>query len=281
MTRAISTDPCITARVLRLVNSAYWGFGGRIDSVSRAIALLGMLHVHDVVLARQWQLLKGIAPARMDVPRFWRHSVFRALAANALARQSGRLDMERLFVEGLLSDIGHMMLYQHVPELAAQALQLSHEQPAELPRLERELIGCDYAEVGAALVQAWGLASCFQAVIRHQNYPELAQPYATEAALVHIARLLAIREFGTGPEAENVKIPAVAWQLAGLDEDARAKVLAEARSSFMQELRRFGGLADPIRHCIDEIRHCCRIPFTVAGNYRAESVGTGSREKYQ
>jgi HD-like signal output (HDOD) protein len=240
LTKALSTDPGMTARVLRLVNSAFWGYGGHIESVSRAVTLLGMLHVHDVVLATSVALaFKEITPARMDVPRFWRHSVFRALAANALARKAELADMERVFVEGLLSDIGHMLLFQRVPELALQALERAHDEPAELPRVERELIGCDYAEVGAALVAAWGLAPCFPAVIAHQHHPELAGEHAFEAALAQIAGLLALQEFGAGPAAKNVQIPVCAWQLTGLDEKCISQVLDETRSGLSAVIAMF------------------------------------------
>ena len=230
LSRVIATDPAMTARVLRLVNSAFWGLSGQIESVSRAVTLLGMLHVHDVVLATSVALtFNKIAPAGMDVPRFWRNCVFRALAANALARKAELTDLERVFVEGLLSDIGHMILYQHVPELAAQALELARAQPVELPRIEHELIGCNAAEVGAALARAWGLAPCFHAVIGNQNNPQGAGAHAFEAALVQIAGLLALQEFGTGPAAKTVQIPASAWQLTGLDEKCIAQVLDETR----------------------------------------------------
>ena len=230
LTRVVSTDPAMTARVLRLVNSAFWGLGGQIESVSRAVSLLGMLHVHDVVLATSVALaFRGIKPARMDVPRFWRLSVFRALAANALARRCDLADLERLFVEGLLADIGHMVLYQRVPELAARALDSVREQPDELPRVERELIGCDYAEVGAELVTAWNLPACFNTVIRHQNDPAAAGDRALEAALVLIASQLAAREMRTGDAAKNVQIPASAWEIVGLDESCLAPVLQETR----------------------------------------------------
>ena len=240
LSRVISTDPGMTARVLRLVNSAFWGLGGQVESVSRAVTLLGMLHVHDVVLATSVALtFNKIAPARMDVPRFWRNCVFRALAANALARKAELADMERVFVEGLLSDIGHMILYQHAPELAAQALELAQAQPAELPRIERELIGCDAAEVGGALAQAWGLAPCFHAVITHQNNPEGAGDHAFEAALVQIAGLLALQEFGAGPAAKTVQIPASAWEFTGLGEDCIAQVLDETRCGLSAAIAMF------------------------------------------
>ena len=231
LTKVIAMDPAMTARVLRLVNSAFWGLSGQIESVSRAVTLLGMLHVHDVVLATSVALaFRGFAPARMDVPRFWRQSVFRALAANALARKCELADLERVFVEGLLSDIGHMVLFQGMPELAARALELAREQPDELPRLERELIGCDYAAVGAALATAWHLPSCFRTVIRYQNDPAAAADHSLEAALVLIGGQLAIRELSAGAAAKNVCIPACAWQLTGLDESCMAEVVQESNS---------------------------------------------------
>jgi HD-like signal output (HDOD) protein len=232
LAKVVSADPSMTARLLRLVNSAFWGFGGQVGSISRAVGLLGMLRVHDVVLASTVATaFKGIRPVRIDVARFWRGSVFRALAATALARKCGLADAERLMVEGLLSDIGHMLLYQQVPELAARALELSSEQADQLPRLERELIGCDYAQVGGALVETWGLPQCFRATIEYQNDPDSAGDHALEAALVHIAGRLAGNEklVGAAVAPKGLAIAASAWQLTGLDETCLADVVGEAR----------------------------------------------------
>ena len=112
LAKVISADPAMTARVLKLINSAFWGFSGRIESVSRAVSLLGMIHVHDLVLATAVvEAFDRVRPEQMDVAKFWRGSMLRALAATALARRSKLMDLGRVFTEALLSDLGHMVIY--------------------------------------------------------------------------------------------------------------------------------------------------------------------------
>jgi HD-like signal output (HDOD) protein len=96
-----------------------------------------------------------------------------------------------LFVEGLLSDIGHLVIYARVPDLAIQAVETSNQTGRPLHEIEREIIGCDYAEVGAALVSAWGLPEAFNEPIACQIEPASATIHPLEAAILHVAGALA------------------------------------------------------------------------------------------
>lgn len=85
----------------------------------------------------------------IDLNVAWRNSVYCAVASRLLASRCNVLDCERLFVEGLLHDIGHLVMYAKIPALASEALVRSRNEGTELFRVERKLIGVDYAEVGA------------------------------------------------------------------------------------------------------------------------------------
>ena len=124
LAEAMATDPAMTARILRIVNSPYYGYPGHIDTISRALSILGMQQVHDLVLA--WAIsatFVGIRPALMSMDSYWRNSVARAVAARQLAKRARFVNTERLFVEGLLSNIGHLVMYFRAPELAARRKQ--------------------------------------------------------------------------------------------------------------------------------------------------------------
>jgi HD-like signal output (HDOD) protein len=191
LARVIAVDPAITARLLRLANSAFWGRGGRIETVSRAVRLLGMNHVHDLVLATSVATaFRGLDPSVIDLGRFWRASVYRALAAASLAAKREFIDLERLFLEGLLCDVGHLVMYQAIPTLAAQVEKQARAQPWSVAEFESALIGCDYAQVGAALAEAWLLPDCFVKTIAHQQEPWTSATHPLEAGVVHITRWL-------------------------------------------------------------------------------------------
>lgn len=242
LTKVISADPALTARILKLVNSAFWGFSGRIDSVSRAVLLLGMVHVHDLVLATAVvEAFDRVRPEQMDVAKFWRGSVRRALAAIVLARRSKLMDLGRVFTEALLSDLGHMVIYMKVPELAARAMQQAQNQPWELAQAERSLLGCDFAQIGGALVDGWKLPPCYGEAIRHQNDPQGSPAHALEASLLHIAGFVAeILGLTSESAAMSARIAPFAWQTIRLSPDCLPEVMAEVEDNLSATASMFG-----------------------------------------
>ena len=206
---AVASDPGITARVLRVVNSVLYGFPGKVATVSRAVNLMGMQQVHDLVLSTAIiGAFSGIRPARMHMTRYWQDCIYRGLAARAGAQQPfdehplrisgaqllGAGDPERMFVEGLLADIGHLVMYQANPEGASAALETARIRHIPLHEAEISHIGCTHAEVGAALASAWHLPSGFATAIGAQLMPAMGGHHATEAALIHLANQIVATE---------------------------------------------------------------------------------------
>ncbi len=242
LARVLSHDPAMTARVLRLINSAFWGVSRQVDSLSRAVSLLGMLQVHDLVLASSVvAAFDKVRPEMMDVKKFWRGSVYRGLAAAALAREAALVDLGRVFTEALMSDLGHMILYTKFPELVAKTLTKPPISPRELALAESGLIGCDFAQVGGALAEAWKLPPCFGASIRHQNNPHDAGAFALEAALIHIAALLAQADGQAVDPAEIVAhIDPFAWHTIGLSPDCLGKIMPDVNADLSSMIALFG-----------------------------------------
>jgi len=201
LTEAVSSDPGITARVLRVVNSVFYGFPGKIETVNRAVNLMGMQQVHDLVLSTAIiGAFAGIRPACMHMTRFWTDCVFRGLAARTGARQLGLADPERMFVEGLLADIGHLVMFQADPDTAQLALETANSKSIPIHEAEQAVMGCNYAEVGAALASAWHLPGGFAMAIGAQLKPALAGPHVTEAALLHLANQILATDEDENPD---------------------------------------------------------------------------------
>ncbi len=230
LAKVVAADPGITMRVLRVVNSVFYGFPGKIETMSRAVSVLGMQQVHDIVLATTvTAVFSGMRPERMDVARFWRASAMRGLLARAAAKSCGLLDAERLFVGGLLEDIGHMVMYMHVPQLAEQALVEGRTSGAAPEVLERDIIGCDFAQVGAALLAEWRLPRSFAVAIGAQNDPASGAPHEFEASLLHMARC------AVGYDAELIDSASIvaraspaAWHITRLEPQGFEGACAEA-----------------------------------------------------
>lgn len=187
----ISKDPALTTRLLRVANSAYFGCPSHFDTVSHAATYLGFQHIHDLILStaitNSFSHLSGDV---MDMKLFWSGSIYTAVAAKAIARQINAGDLERVFIQGLLHDIGHLVMYSAIPELCQQAIVASHKQGKPLHVAEKNLIGCDYAEVGAALLEFWNLPRELQDVVNFHPYPERAQLEPLATAITHVAAIL-------------------------------------------------------------------------------------------
>jgi len=193
--RLVESDPAITTGVLRLVNSAFYGFSRKIESVERAIPILGMRQTHDLVLAMSVSaVFDGIRPQRLDMKHYWQSCMLTALAARELAHLACGPASERMFVIGLLADIGHPVMYQTVPDLALEACTVADANGEPLFEAERRIVGCDYAEVGATLVDTWQLPTRFAEVIGAQISPRLGGERMHEAEVLHVAQIISEAE---------------------------------------------------------------------------------------
>jgi HD-like signal output (HDOD) protein len=214
----VGNDPGITARLLRIVNSAYFGLGSEVDTVSRAVGLLGTQEVHDLVLAASVaQSFEGMSNEVMDMRKFWRRSVVCAITGRELASLCNVLDGERLFVAGLLRDIGHLYIYQLAPQKAQQAIELAAVQGTPLYKAERTLLGVDFARVGADLMRQWQLPQSLWEPTEYQVEPAKSQEYDLFTCLVHIAaHLTEGAEHGFGIEVALAGVLEHAWRVTGL-----------------------------------------------------------------
>ncbi len=230
LSAAISIDPGMTAMLLKLVNSAFYNMPRKVETISRAVGILGMQPLHDLVLSVSvTKAFSGLSQEVMNMNIFWANSFFSGLAARELARKCFLVDSERMFVEGLLRDLGHLLLYQYLPELAEEAIKTSATSGELIHTTEQKLIGFDYTQVGKALVDSWQLPINLGEAIRHQNSPSSTPDYQFEAALLNIAS--ALTEGFQSPNGEGHWEKLVApesWTLTGLDEEAIKMCLLEA-----------------------------------------------------
>ena len=212
-------DPGLTARLLRIVNSAYFGFSAKIDTVNHAVSILGVQQVHDLVLTTSIaDALGDYECEHLDIRQFWLRSVYRAIASRELAVVCNLMDSERMFVGGLLSGIGHLIMYQSVPVLAQRAQREARESARPLYLVERELMGFDHAQVAAVLMKNWKLPQSMVSVIEHHLEFDPDTDYLLDAAIVHLAALFG-DAFAQNQPLDEVLADAnsQAWDITGLD----------------------------------------------------------------
>ena len=204
LARALSLDVAMTARVLKLVNSPFYGLSERIETVSRAASILGMQPLHDLVLATAVATtFSRISSTTMDMKTFWRNSVERGLLARVIAQTYHVIDSERLFVGGLLSDIGHLVMFQKIPDLAQQVLKQGKEERTTRTTLETKLLGFHAGEVGARLLEMWNLQLNYQDSTRYHLDLNTAPAITLELGILHVA--------GVVEECQLLEIPREHW----------------------------------------------------------------------
>jgi len=156
--------------------------------VSRAVGLLGMQEVHDLVLAASVaQSFEGMSNKIIDMQKFWERSVRCAITSSKLATLCNVLDGEHLFVAGLLRDIRHLYMYQLALQKAEQVIELAQVQGVPVYKTECALLGTDYAKVGADLMRQWQLPQTLWESTEFHVDPMKLQEYGLFASLVHIA----------------------------------------------------------------------------------------------
>ena len=211
----LSYDQALCARLLRIANSAFYGFSRRVEGIEDAVRIIGTRQLHDLVLATVvLSQFKGVDAQFVSMKSFWRHSLACSIAARAIARLRRETNVERFFVAGLLHDIGSLALYQLLPERSQLALERHRETDKPLDETERCVFGCDHAAVGAALMTSWTLPPFYRdSTANHHSAGSRGHTPAT--AVVHLADLL-VQTLDLGSNGEH--------RLSRLSPDARERV---------------------------------------------------------
>jgi len=188
--QVIAKDPALSMRLLKLVNSSFYGFQSRIDTISRAVTIIGIKDLQSLVLATSVvDVFNDIPSDLVDMTDFWMQSVQCGVIAKLLAKKSSVLHAERLFLAGLLHKIGSLVLYQKLPELSSKVLKLADYNAELVPVIEQEMIGLTFADVGGELVKSWGLPSSLHEAIAYQLTPEMALAHRLDAQILHVATI--------------------------------------------------------------------------------------------
>ncbi len=188
----IAHDPNMSARLLRLVNSPLYGFGQRVDSLSRGVVLVGardltQLALGVAVLGEFVSVPDGVITVR----EVWRRSVARAVISRAIASHMPDMEQERCFLVGLLRDIGRLVMLKLAPDDLAEAIVRSQDRGASMSRVEKEMFGFDHVDVASSLFQLWRLPDSLlpEAVLR--EHPQVGGDTKREAAVCALAGTMA------------------------------------------------------------------------------------------
>lgn len=198
LNQVISNDPALGARILKVVNSAFYGLPGQIGSINRAIVLLGLNAVKNIAIAASLaKLFRGgqISP-HFNARELWKHSIAVATGTRLLAKEVGLGLPDEAFLAGLIHDLGVMVEMQARRPQFVQVIEKVHQEPGmTLRAAETELLSANHEQFGAGLCKLWKFPVSFAYVTGYHHRPwDLAPPNRVLTNLVHVADILAAQQ---------------------------------------------------------------------------------------
>ncbi|WP_150112183.1 HDOD domain-containing protein [Desulfonatronovibrio hydrogenovorans] len=188
----ISKDQGLAAKLLKLVNSAFYGFPSRIDTISRAVTIIGTRQLSVLALGVcAVSRFRNISPDILSMEEFWKHSIACAIGAKTLAGFRNLPNTESFFVCGLLHDIGKLIMLDYYPDHYLRTMIRARKTNTSLIMEEKTFFRRDHAALGARMVRRWKLPLKIEQAIRHHENPS-ASRFHMETTMVHMANILAI-----------------------------------------------------------------------------------------
>jgi putative nucleotidyltransferase with HDIG domain len=232
----VSVDPNLTARLLRMANSSFYNFSRKIDTISRAITVIGNAELYQLVLSiSAVKTFAHIPNELVKMETFWRHSVYTGLLARALAVRANVLHPERLFVAGLMHDLGSLVLYHQRPDAMRDILLVADGDEEVLYQSELERFQFSHASVAAHMMEQWQLPEALIDAIKWHHQPERAQTASVEAHILYLANhLVNESEQGNfmGSPRADIQISQSLLAIIGLKEDELFFAFEEAAEQF-------------------------------------------------
>jgi len=186
-------DPALSAKILRVANSAFYGLPQKITTVGHAIAILGFNQLLSLLLSIT--MFDRFRTRRLDLQGFWRHSIATAAGAKFLARHA-QLPPDESFMGGLLHDIGKLAFAFLWEGAYFDVLRQQHNEALESGEAETRRLGCSHTMAGGVMAENWSLPPAYVQVIRHHHAPtQAAETHCALCALVHVANFAAHEVF--------------------------------------------------------------------------------------
>lgn len=194
MENVILKDQTLTTKVLRLANSAYYGYARRISTISQATILLGFKTIKSIALASTVSKymtaeLKGYA---LEENQLWQQSQTCAIIARYISKLTKKADPEEAYIAGLLRDIGKTILNQNMIKEYEEVSKLVSEDGISFLQAEEMVFGFNHAEIGARVSEKWNLPSNLVDAISHHHNPENAEVDPNLVSIVHIADAITV-----------------------------------------------------------------------------------------
>jgi putative nucleotidyltransferase with HDIG domain len=244
LNQVICLDPALTFKILRLANSAFYGFPREITTITQAVTTLGFNTIRNLALSVSVHKMMFADRDRglFSYRDFWKHSVAVGVCSKLLAQRIGYKNDENAFTAGLLHDIGKSLLERMDHGAFLSAIEASRADSRPLWMVEQDVLGVDHAAIGGRLAEIWNLSHDLRLAIERQNMPSSYGAPDPLAAIVHAANQIC-RGQGLGSDGDfgPCDIDEGAAQLLRLDERTLPEVIGklEGQLKEAEEFLRF------------------------------------------
>jgi HD-like signal output (HDOD) protein len=191
ITKIIGEDQGLTARLLKLANSPLFGYFSKIDSIGKAVTIIGTQQLQAMSLAVSvMEVFTGIPENLINMRTFWQHSIACGITARALAIYRRETNVERVFAAGILHDVGRLVMCTAMPDIFSRMIVASRQDKALLLRLEEDRLGFTHAEVGGKLLEKWLIPLSITEPVGCHHSPDTARKFPLETAFIHVADII-------------------------------------------------------------------------------------------
>jgi putative nucleotidyltransferase with HDIG domain len=239
----LTRSPSMTAQLLRIVNSAFYGFASKIDRITRAVTLIGIREISSLVMGiSAMRLFYDIPRELIDMSSFLRHSLACGILSRILAAQKKLPDTERLFVAGLLHDIGRLILYKYFPAQARLTMLMAKKTGLSLYDIEETCLGINHVQIAEHLLSKWQFPASLENIIAYHHAP-YRSPEQAEASIVHLADI-AINALGLGHSGEHIvpRFEKNIWDKTGIKPGDLRTALAQTTEQLTVMMKLFSEL---------------------------------------
>lgn len=214
----ISNDTSLSLRLLKIVNSPFFNFPQKIDTITHAISIVGTEQLRDLALATSvLTRFQGISDPKLDMNSFWRHSLGCGIASRVLALHCRQPNTERYFLMGMIHDVGRLILLENLSDKASRVLARESEDGPLMVDREKEMIGFHHGDIGGALCRAWNLPAILEQVVIFHHHPEDGDDFFLETGILHLGNLIVhAMELGNSGDTFVPPLNENVWKRIGL-----------------------------------------------------------------
>lgn len=238
LAQVVATDPAMAIAVLKLVNSAFYNIPRKIERLEHAISIIGHAKFRDLILtAAVVKAMSNLASGQVDMEVFWRHSIYTALVGKRLALHAYQPNSERLFLAGLLHDIGQLIYFDLLETKAVKVSSLITKLNVNVSVAEKKVLGFTHQDVASALCQRWELPEWLEQTVKYYDNAQESMYYKQEAKILLLANAIAEQHYpslaslGKPQKTSSVIIEDVTlWQQLNVDKSLLTELTDESNA---------------------------------------------------